>query len=109
METLIFRIPDCKLEDGIRIEGAVDCDGSICHQPIFRNDGTLNSVPPHCHLVTQQPEGEKYHMVLCDFPGLETAPATPVREQKACDSVEAAFAKYLSSALAEYLSSERNR
>lgn len=35
----------------VRIEAANHCDGSICHQPIFNEDGGLNYVAPHYHLV----------------------------------------------------------
>jgi hypothetical protein len=109
METLIFKISDCKPEDGIRIQAANNCDGSICHQPIFREDGSLNFVPPHSHLVTQGIEGERYHMVLCDFPVEELAEERMVLERNTNDPAEQAFAEYLSSALAEYLASEKGR
>jgi hypothetical protein len=52
----------------IQIEAAVDCDGSICHQPIFREDGTLNYVAPHSHLLEHSAEGTRYYAVFCDFP-----------------------------------------
>jgi hypothetical protein len=35
----------------IRIEPAFDCDGSECHQPLFKADGGLNQIVPHHHLV----------------------------------------------------------
>lgn len=35
----------------VRIEPAFDCDGSECHQPIFKADGGLNQIAPHHHLV----------------------------------------------------------
>jgi|GEM_PF-6144555 len=35
----------------VRIEAADDCDGSVCHQPIFNEDGGLNYIAPHSHLV----------------------------------------------------------
>jgi hypothetical protein len=35
----------------VRIETAYDCDGSICHQPIFNEEGGLNYVAPHYHLI----------------------------------------------------------
>lgn len=53
---------------GIQIEPAESCDGSRCHQPIFRADGTLNYVAPHCHLVEWSSEGVRYYPVFCDFP-----------------------------------------
>src|SRR5207249_9866226 len=52
METLNLRPFNRRHEDpAIQIAPAHDCDGSLCHQPIFREDGTLNYVAPHCHLV----------------------------------------------------------
>lgn len=108
METLIFKISDFKRQDGIRIEPAADCDGSMCHQPIFREDGSLNFVPPHCHLVTRNADGEKHHLVLCDFPEARMQ-ARPKSEEREVSRAEAAFAEYLSGALAEYLESERQR
>jgi hypothetical protein len=53
---------------GIQIEAAYDCDGSRCHQPVFRQDGTLNYVAPHCHLVEWSPRGPCYFPIFCDFP-----------------------------------------
>jgi hypothetical protein len=35
----------------IRIEPAFDCDGTECHQPMFKADGGLNEIAPHHHLV----------------------------------------------------------
>jgi hypothetical protein len=35
----------------VRIEAADDCDGSTCHQPIFNEDGGLNYIAPHSHLI----------------------------------------------------------
>jgi hypothetical protein len=35
----------------VRIEPAFDCDGSECHQPMFKADGGLNQIAPHHHLV----------------------------------------------------------
>jgi hypothetical protein len=35
----------------LRIEPAFDCDGSECHQPMFKADGGLNQIAPHHHLV----------------------------------------------------------
>jgi hypothetical protein len=53
---------------GIQIEPAYDCDGSVCHQPIFREDGTLNHVPPHSHLIERDLSGEHCYAIFCDFP-----------------------------------------
>ena len=53
---------------GIQIEAAYDCDGSRCHQPVFRQDGTLNYVAPHCHLVEWSSRGPMYYPIFCDFP-----------------------------------------
>jgi len=53
---------------GIQIEAAYDCDGSRCHQPVFRQDGNLNYVAPHCHLVEWSSRGPMYYPIFCDFP-----------------------------------------
>jgi hypothetical protein len=53
---------------GIQIEPAPTCDGSSCHQPIFREDGELNYVAPHSHLIEHGPEGVHYYAIFCDFP-----------------------------------------
>jgi hypothetical protein len=69
METLNLRPFNRRHEDSaIQIAPADDCDGSLCHQPIFREDGTLNYVAPHCHLVEQRPGGARYYAIFCDFP-----------------------------------------
>lgn len=52
----------------IQIEPAYDCDGSLCHQPIFTEDGELNHVPPHCHVIEWSPQGVRCHAVFLDFP-----------------------------------------
>ena|SRR5215470_12572347 len=52
----------------IQIESAYECDGSLCHQPIFTEDGELNLVPPHCHVIEWSPEGMRCHAVFVDFP-----------------------------------------
>jgi hypothetical protein len=57
------------MESGVlRIEPASDCDGSLCHQPLFNEDGGLHYVAPHSHLVECGPNGLTYHAVFCDFP-----------------------------------------
>lgn len=54
---------------GVRIEAAYDCDGTLCHQPLFDEDGGLHYVAPHCHLVECAPDGRpRFHAVFCDFP-----------------------------------------
>jgi len=67
---------------GLQIETAQDCDGSLCHQPIFREDGSLNFVPPHCHLIEQNANSTRCYAILCDFPGgqeqLDEAPSRAV-------------------------------
>jgi hypothetical protein len=35
----------------VRIECAFDCDGESCHQPFYKDDGGLNPIVPHHHLV----------------------------------------------------------
>jgi hypothetical protein len=35
----------------VGIEPAFDCDGSECHQPMFKPDGGLNQIAPHHHLI----------------------------------------------------------
>lgn len=57
----------------IQIEAAHGCDGSICHQPIFREDGTLNYVAPHSHLLERQAGEIRYYAIFCDFPGEQEA------------------------------------
>jgi hypothetical protein len=57
----------------IQIEPAEDCDGSLCHQPIFLEDGSFNFVPPHSHLVEVGPQGPRYYPVFCDFPEVASA------------------------------------
>ncbi len=69
METLDS--PNSRLRNAacaIQIEPADDCDGSLCHQPIFLEDGSFNLVPPHSHLVEWGPQGARYYPVFCDFP-----------------------------------------
>ncbi|PYX08148.1 MAG: hypothetical protein DMG88_11775 [Acidobacteria bacterium] len=69
METLFPHPLPCRQEAlTIQIEPAHDCDGSRCHQPIFREDGTLNYVAPHSHLIEQHSGGARYHAIFCDFP-----------------------------------------
>jgi hypothetical protein len=52
----------------IQIEPATACDGSLCHQPIFREDGELNRVLPHSHMIEWGPEGARYYAIFCDVP-----------------------------------------
>lgn len=59
----------------IQIEDAPACDGSICHQPIFREDGTLNYVAPHSHLLEHQAGEIRYYAIFCDFPAEHEAPS----------------------------------
>jgi len=59
----------------VQIEPAYDCDGSLCHQPIFTEEGELNHVPPHCHVVEWNSNGVHYHAVFCEFP-VEREPMT---------------------------------
>ena len=69
METLFLNILVRRPKDtGIKIEPAQDCDGSRCHQPIFREDGELNHVAPHYHLVERNEEGVRYYPIFGDFP-----------------------------------------
>jgi hypothetical protein len=75
MQTLDLKFLDRNPNSSsIQIESAEDCDGSLCHQPIFREDGTLNHVPPHSHLMERDPSGElRCYAVFCDFPAEEKA------------------------------------
>jgi hypothetical protein len=57
-----------ELRCSLRIEPAYQCDGSLCHQPLFDEAGGLRYVAPHCHLVEWGAGGRRYHAVLCDFP-----------------------------------------
>ncbi len=46
METLNLRPFNRRHEDpAIQIAPAHDCDGSLCHQPIFREDGSAECGP----------------------------------------------------------------
>jgi hypothetical protein len=54
----------------VQIEPAYDCDGSICHQPLFDEDGGLHYVAPHCHLIEFCGTGPIHHAVFCDFPSM---------------------------------------
>lgn len=95
METLNLRLFNRRHEGpAIQIAPAHDCDGSLCHQPIFREDGTLNYVAPHCHLVEQRPGGARYYAVFCDFPSdarsAECGPQS-VREFRQVDSILANY------------------
>jgi hypothetical protein len=95
METLNLRPFNLRHEGPtIQIAPAHDCDGSLCHQPIFREDGTLNYVAPHCHLVEQRPGGARYYAVFCDFPSdarrAECGPQS-VREFRQVDSILANY------------------
>ena len=95
METLNLRPFNRRDEDpAIQIAPARDCDGSLCHQPIFREDGTLNYVAPHCHLVEQRSGGSRYYAILCDFPSDDSSAERgpqPDREFRQADSI---FANY---------------
>ena len=91
METLNLRPFNRRDEDpAIQIAPARDCDGSLCHQPIFREDGTLNYVAPHCHLVEQRSGGARYYAIFCDFPSdarsAECGPQSD-REFRQADSI----------------------
>jgi hypothetical protein len=69
MQTLDLEVVDrSPKSSGIQIEAAPECDGSMCHQPNFREDGTLNHVPPHSHLIERDASGVHYYAILCDFP-----------------------------------------
>jgi hypothetical protein len=41
------------VEHSVRLEFAMNCDGSICHMGIYDNDehGELTDIQPHFHLV----------------------------------------------------------
>ena len=59
----------------VQIEPAYDCDGSVCHQPIFTEEGELNHVPPHCHVIEWGSDGVHCHAVFVDFPSEATRTA----------------------------------
>jgi len=61
----------------VQIEPAHDCDGSLCHQPIFTEEGELNHVPPHCHVIEWGPDGVHCHAVFIDFPSDSLRCTTP--------------------------------
>ncbi|MCU1299103.1 MAG: hypothetical protein JWO91_3381 [Acidobacteriaceae bacterium] len=56
----------------VRIEPAYDCDGSACHQPIFNEDGGLNHIEPHFHLVEWESETKRCYAIT-DVPLYEVA------------------------------------
>jgi hypothetical protein len=39
----------------LRIESAIDCDGSECGRAVPNEDGSLIDLPPHYHLVESEP------------------------------------------------------
>jgi hypothetical protein len=54
----------------LRIESASNCDGSLCHQPLFNEDGSLHYVAPHSHLVERHVNATRCYAVFCDLPVL---------------------------------------
>ena len=69
MQTLDLQFLDrSPQQSGIQIEPAYNCDGSLCHQPIFQEDGSLHYVAPHSHLIEWTDEGPSYYAIFCDFP-----------------------------------------
>ncbi len=70
-------VPEMPKYASVQIEAATDCDGSLCHQPIFREDGTLNYVAPHSHLLEHDGEEVRYYAIFCDFPGTVLSSAKP--------------------------------
>jgi hypothetical protein len=69
MRRLNYPLPPLMTDPlSLQIEPAYDCDGSLCHQPIFTEEGELNHVPPHCHVIEWGPEGVRCHAVFIDFP-----------------------------------------
>ena len=78
---------------GVQIESAQDCDGAVCHQPIFREDGSLNFVPPHCHLIEQKGSGARCYAIFCDFPDGRERPDAPPSTVHS-DSADSIFANY---------------
>jgi hypothetical protein len=60
----------CPVSLSLRIESAYHCDGSVCHQPMFNQDGSLHYVAPHSHLVERNANGSRCYAVFCDFPAL---------------------------------------
>ena len=53
-----FSIPRAQfispIDPVVRLEPAIDCDGSECGIAVFDADGTLIDLPPHFHLVESQ-------------------------------------------------------
>jgi hypothetical protein len=78
---------------GVQIEPAPDCDGAVCHQPIFREDGSLNYIPPHCHLIEQKGNGVRCYAIFCDFPDGHERPDAPASSVYS-DSADSIFANY---------------
>jgi hypothetical protein len=56
----------------IRIECAVDCDGSKCHQPLFKGEGALDPIFLHHHLV-EILAGAPVYFAICGLAGSELA------------------------------------
>ena len=46
-----LRNPRDSKEVYLRMEEAVDCDGSMCSRTVHDADGELDPLPPHYHLI----------------------------------------------------------
>ena|SRR5579862_407301 len=79
----IFSIPPAPAVESLKItiEPADDCDGSLCRQPLFNEEGGLNLIAPHCHLVEWDSGQPRYHAVLCDFPNVTFDYQTQLRSE----------------------------
>jgi hypothetical protein len=68
----VSRLVPRTLAPSVHIEPAYDCDGSACHQPIFNEDGGLNHIEPHFHLVEWESDKKRCYAVV-DVPLYELA------------------------------------
>jgi hypothetical protein len=59
-------------DPSIFIEPANDCDGSLCQQPIFNDDGGLNYIAPHFHLVEWESGRRRCYPIAVCLPAMPT-------------------------------------
>jgi len=65
----------------IRIEAAIDCDGSECRRTAFDDSGNLFDLPPHFHGLKASPEPERAYM-LTEASFQKTSTSHPISEWK---------------------------
>ena len=56
MPKISFRAPSwiSPTDPVIRIEPAIDCDGSECRRSFYDEEGNLMDLPPHHHLIESE-------------------------------------------------------